>query len=77
MGFGSSLEPFAFFKTSFDLDDIKVGPAAARSTIGGGVVVNDAEGYVIQAMGDYSETLGATLPDQSLAGKVLVSVPLN
>ena len=77
MGFGSSLEPFAFFKTSFDLDDIKVGPAAARSTIGGGIVVNDAEGHVIQAMGDYSETLGATLPDQSLAGKVLVSVPLN
>lgn len=77
MGLGSSLEPFAFFKTSFDLDDIKVGPAAARNTIGGGIVVNDAEGYVIQAMGDYSENLGAALPDQSLAGKVLVSVPLN
>jgi hypothetical protein len=76
-GFGSILEPFAFFKTSFDLDDIKVGPATARSTIGGGVVVNDADGYVIQAMGDYSETLGAAIPDQSLAGKVLVSVPLN
>jgi Autotransporter beta-domain len=77
MGFGSSLEPFAFFKASFDLDDIKVGPGAAHSTIGGGVVVNDAEGYVIQAMGDYSETVGAAIPDQSLAGRVLVSVPLN
>jgi Autotransporter beta-domain len=77
MGFGSSLEPFAFFKTSFDLDDIKVGPGAARNTIGGGVVVNDAEGYVIQATGDYSETVGAATPDQSLAGKVMVSVPLN
>jgi hypothetical protein len=36
MGFGSSLEPFAFFKTSFDLDDIKIEPGAVRSTIGGG-----------------------------------------
>ena len=77
LGLGSSLEPFAFFKTSFDLDDIKVGPGTARSTIGGGVVVNDADGYLIQAIGDYSETVGAAIPDQSLAGKVLVSVPLN
>ena len=77
LGLGSSLEPFAYFKTSFDLDDIKVGPGAARSTIGGGVVVNDADGYLIQAIGDYSETVGAAIPDQSLAGKVLVSVPLN
>jgi hypothetical protein len=77
LGFGSSLEPFAFFKTSFDVDDMKVAPGAARSTIGGGVVVNDADGYLVQAVGDYSETVGAATPDQSLAGKVLVSVPLN
>ena len=77
IGLGSSLEPFAFFKTSFDLDDIKVGPGTARSTIGGGIVVNDADGYLIQAIGDYSETVGAAIPDQSLAGKVSVSVPLN
>ena len=77
IGLGSSLEPFAFFKTSFDLDDIKVGPGTARSTIGGGIVVNDADGYLIQAIGDYSETVGAAIPDQSLAGKVLVSIPLN
>ena len=77
MGFGSSLEPFAFFNTSFDLDDIKIGPAAARNTIGGGVVMNDADGYVIQAIGNYSETVGAAIPDPSLAGKVMVSVPLN
>jgi hypothetical protein len=76
-GFGSSLEPFAFFKTSFDLDDVKVGPGMARSTIGGGIVVNDADGYVIRAIGDYSETVGAEIPDETLAGKVLVSVPLN
>ena len=77
MGFGASVEPFAFFKTSFELDDIKVAPGAARSTIGGGVVVNDVDGYKIQAIGDYSETVGDAAPDQSLAGKVLVSVPLN
>jgi hypothetical protein len=77
MGFGSSLEPFAFLKTSFDLDDVKVVPGAARSTIGGGVVVRDAEGYIIQATGDYSETVGAAIPDPSLAGRVMVSVPLN
>jgi hypothetical protein len=77
MGFGSSLEPFAFFKTSFDLDDIKIGPGAARNTVGGGLVVNDADGYVIQAIGNYSETVGTAIPDPSLAGKVMVSVPLN
>ena len=77
MGFGSSLEPFAFFKTSFDLDDVKIAPGAARSTIGGGIVMNDALGYIIQATGDYSETVGVALPDPSLAGKVMVSVPLN
>ncbi len=77
MGFGSSLEPFAFFKTSFDLDDIKVGPGVARSTIGGGLVVNDADFAVNNDLADYSETVGAEIPDQSLAGKVLVSVPLN
>lgn len=77
MGFGSSLEPFAFFKTSFELHDIAAAPGAARSTVGGGVVVNDADGYKIQAIGDYSETVGAEVPDPSLAGKVLVSVPLN
>jgi hypothetical protein len=77
MGFGSSLVPFAFFKTSFDLDDIKVAPGSARSTIGGGVVVNDTEGYVIQATGNYSETVGDATPDKSFAGKVMVSVPLN
>ena len=77
MGFGSSLEPFAFFKTSFDLDDVKIAPGAARSTIGGGIVMNDARGYIIQATGDYSETVGVALPDPSLAGKVMVSVPLN
>ena len=77
MGFGSSLEPFAFFKTSFDLDDVKIAPGAARSTIGGGIVMNDARGYIIQATGDYSETVGVALPDPSLAGKVMVAVPLN
>ena len=77
MGFASSLEPFAFVKTSFDLDDVKIAPGAARSTIGGGIVMNDARGYIIQATGDYSETVGVALPDPSLAGKVMVSVPLN
>jgi len=77
MGFGSSLEPFAFFKTSFDLDDVKIAPGPPRSTVGGGIVMNDANGYVIQATGDYSETVGAAIPDKSLAGKVMLSVPLN
>ncbi len=76
-GFGSSLEPFAYFKTSFELEDISVAPGAARSTVGGGVVVSDVDGYKIQAIGDYSETVGDAAPDESLAGKVLVSVPLN
>lgn len=77
MGFGSSLEPFAYFKTSFDLDDVKIAAGPPRSTVGGGIVMNDANGRVIQATGDYSETVGAAIPDKSLAGKVMLSVPLN
>jgi hypothetical protein len=71
------LEPFAFFKTSLDLESVKVMPGVARNTIGGGVVLNQPEGYSIQATADYSETVGAELPDQSLAGQVSVSVPLR
>jgi hypothetical protein len=77
VGYGASVEPFAFFKTSFELADMMVAPNAARSTIGGGLTLNDADGYKIQAIGDYSETVGTEIPDPALAGKVLVSVPLN
>lgn len=71
------LEPFAFFKTSLDLESVKVMPEVARNTIGGGVVLNRPEGYSIQATADYSETVGAELPDPSIAGQVSVSVPLR
>jgi hypothetical protein len=71
------LEPFAFFKTSLDLDSVKTMPSAARATIGGGVVLRPAQGFSIQATADFSETVGAELPDQALAGQVSVSVPLR
>lgn len=76
MGLGSSLEPFAFFKTSLDFDNAMVRAGIARNTIGGGVVITQPEGYSIQATGDYSETVGTETPDESLAGRVMVSVPL-
>ena len=71
------LEPFAFFKTSLDLEGVKVMPEVARNTVGGGVVLNRPEGYSIQATADYSETVGAELPDPSIAGQISVSVPLR
>src|SRR4029079_4298559 len=71
------LEPFAFFKTSLELDTVKTLPGMARNTIGGGVALSQSDGYSIQATADYSETVGSELPDQALAGKVSVSMPLQ
>jgi Autotransporter beta-domain len=76
-GDAGSLEPFAFFKTSLDLDSIQVAPSAARNTIGGGVALNQPDGYSIQATANFSETVGAELPDAEVAGKVSLSVPLQ
>ena len=42
-------------------------PEVARNTIGVGGVLNLPEGYSIQATADYSETVGAELPDPSIA----------
>jgi len=76
-GDAGSLEPFAFFKTSLDLDSIMVLPDAARNTIGGGVALNQPDGYSIQATANFSETVGAELPDAQVAGKVSLSMPLQ
>jgi len=76
-GGAGSLEPFAFFKTSLDLDSIVVLPDAARNTIGGGVALNQPDGYSIQATANFSETVGAELPDAEVAGKVSLSMPLQ
>jgi len=72
-----SLEPFAFFRTSLDLDSISVVPDAARNTIGGGVALTQPDGYSIQAIANFSETIGVELPDPTLTGKVSVSMPLQ
>ncbi len=71
------VEPFAFLKTSLELDSVKTLPGMARNTIGGGVVLTQPDGYSIQATADYSETIGSELPEQALAGKVSVSMPLQ
>jgi hypothetical protein len=76
-GDAGSLEPFAFFKTSLGLDSIMVLPDAARNTIGGGVALNQPDGYSIQATANFSETVGAELPDAEVAGKVSLSMPLQ
>jgi hypothetical protein len=76
-GDAGSLEPFAFFKTSLGLDSIMVLPDAARNTIGGGVALNQPDGYSIQATANFSETVGAELPDAEVAGKVSLLMPLQ
>jgi hypothetical protein len=75
-GFGNSLEPFAFFKTSIDLDSFGVSPGVARNTVGGGVTLSKQNDYKISATADYSESTGE-VPDKAVAGKVSVSVPLT
>lgn len=76
-GDGTIVEPFAFFKTSLELESVRTLPGTARNSIGGGVALNQTDGYSIQATADYSESVGSELPDPALAGKVSVSMPLQ
>jgi hypothetical protein len=75
-GRGSSLEPFAFLKSSLDLDAAMAEPSTMRNSVGGGVVVHRPAGYRIEARGDYSEAIAAESLDESMSGKVMVFVPL-
>ncbi len=75
-GDGNSVEPFAFFKTSLELDDPRVRPDTARNTLGGGLMLSKPESYSIRATAERSESVGALTPDEEMTGKVSVSVPL-
>jgi hypothetical protein len=75
-GGGNSVEPFAFFKTSLELDDPSVRPNTARNTLGGGLMLSKPESYSVRATAERSESVGALTPDEEMTGKVSVSVPL-
>lgn len=72
-GNGASIEPFAFFKSSLDLDDAASGTPLAHNTIGGGVTLAKPDNYNIRAMADFTETNDGA--NQVATGKVLVTVP--
>ncbi len=71
---GGSLEPFAFFKSSLDLDDAALTEPVAQNTVGAGVTLVKPDKYNIRASADYSESSdAATAPVAT--GKVQVNVP--
>lgn len=71
---GGSVEPFAFFKSSLNLDDVALSTPTAENTVGGGVTLTKPDKYNIRASADYTEsTSAATAPVTT--GKVQVKVP--
>lgn len=72
-GYGASIEPFAFFKSSLDFPDTPSGAPLAQNTIGGGVTLAKPDKYNISAVADVTES---TVDGNHIAtGKVLVKVP--
>ena len=72
-GYGASIEPFAFFKSSLDLSEAQSGAPLAQNTIGGGVTLAKPDNYKIRAVADFTENNDGA--DQVATGKVLVTVP--
>jgi hypothetical protein len=74
-GGGTSVEPFAFFKSSLDLDDAAWAGLAGQNTVGGGLLLGKPDKYKIRAAADYSESVSGN--NQVATGKVSVSVPAS
>lgn len=72
---GASVEPFAFFKSSLDLNDASFADPVARNTLGVGVSLVKPENFDIRATADYTESSGTEAP--AATGKVQVKVPSN
>lgn len=70
----TSIEPFAFFKSSVDLSGEALADPNALNTIGGGITFVEPDSYSIRATAGYSESTASTDPG-SASGKVSVSVP--
>jgi hypothetical protein len=73
-GNGTSVEPFAFFKSSLDLSDVGLHDTAPLNTVGGGVVLAKPENFNIRAQADYTESTD-DISTPEARGKVSVSVP--
>jgi hypothetical protein len=71
---GGSVEPFAFFKSSLDLDDTEFSEPVAENTVGAGVTFMKADKYNIRASADYTERSDAAAAPVT-TGKVQVKVP--
>jgi hypothetical protein len=73
-GNGGSVEPFAFFKSSLDLDDSALGEPLAQNTVGGGVTLAKPDKYNIRASADYTDSSDAAAAPVA-TGRVEVKVP--
>ena len=76
VGDGKSIEPFAFFKSSVDLDDAGLTDPNALNTVGGGVSLLEPDSFNVRATADYSESTAGTEPGEA-KGKVSVTVPTS
>lgn len=72
MGNDNSVEPFAFFRSSVDLN-AGLDQPSAYNTVGGGVMLAKPDTYSIRASTDYSQSTAS--PDDFATGRVSVSVP--
>jgi hypothetical protein len=72
----ASIEPFAFFKSSLDLDDAGLTDPSALNTVGAGLTLAKPDSYSISATAGYSESTDNTDPSEA-KGKVSVSVPTS
>lgn len=72
IGSGTSVEPFAFFKSSLDLTESDWNAPVGRNTVGGGVQLAKPDKYRIRAAADFSEDAAGA---EAATGKVQVSVP--
>jgi len=72
-GNGSSIEPFAFFRSSLDLAESHWQTPVGQNTVGGGVLLAKPDKYKIRAAADFTESMSGA--EEVATGKVSVSVP--
>ena len=72
----TSIEPFAFFKSSVDVTDADLVDTGVMNTVGGGLTLANPDSFNVRATADYSENTSGTTPGVG-TGKVQINVPTS
>ena len=65
-----------YYRKSLNMDQVGgLDLSASQDIVGGGLTLNKQNSYQIRATADFTETIAETV-DNSVAGKLQVSVPL-